>query len=56
MKDQRFYIPEEDFDNDDCQNDESCDCVNDSQTWGQESGLCDCADNCYGCPHAASCF
>ena len=33
------------------------DCQKDyHETWGQERGLCDCVDNCYGCPHAPICF
>lgn len=26
------------------------------RTWGQKRGLCDIADNCYGCPYADQCF
>ncbi|HPS72614.1 MAG TPA: hypothetical protein PLM70_10185 [Bacteroidales bacterium] len=28
----------------------------DQRTWGQKRGLCDIADNCYGCPYADQCF
>jgi hypothetical protein len=30
--------------------------ADDFETWGSKRGLCDIADNCYGCPYADECF
>lgn len=47
-------MEEQDFFEDNSDNDYQD--YDEDQTWGQERGLCDMADNCYGCPYAAECF
>jgi hypothetical protein len=60
MEENEFIMEENEDGNfsdfeDDC-GEEEYDYDDDFQTWGQKRGLCDIADNCYGCPYAAECF
>jgi hypothetical protein len=50
------YMEEEDFFEKDYDYDNDYQDYDDTKTWGQKRGLCDIADNCYGCPYATECF
>jgi hypothetical protein len=47
---------DDDYDEDDYNEDRGSDDEEYYALWGQKRGLCDIADNCYGCPYADKCF